>query len=135
MKEYSEDVHSQTRVALDRIASFLDEDEVTEQVSTLKKAEQTIPSIVPEEDGLGIEHASFKWNELEPKESTKTDNAKSSSGSEDTSTSAEDSPEPVDHKFSLKDISIQFPEGELTLITGPTASGKTALLVSACSFL
>ncbi|KAG6835326.1 hypothetical protein H0H93_002661 [Arthromyces matolae] len=34
-----------------------------------------------------------------------------------------------DHRFELRDIDIRFPEGELTLITGPTASGKTALLV------
>lgn len=37
---------------------------------------------------------------------------------------------PEDHRFELKDISVRFPEGELSVITGPTASGKTALLVS-----
>jgi len=31
--------------------------------------------------------------------------------------------------FELRDIDIKFSEGRLTLITGPTASGKTALLV------
>jgi ABC-type multidrug transport system fused ATPase/permease subunit len=30
----------------------------------------------------------------------------------------------------LKDIDIKFPEGQLTLITGPTASGKSALLMA-----
>lgn len=34
-----------------------------------------------------------------------------------------------DHRFELKDLNIRFPEGELTVVTGPTASGKTALLV------
>ena len=34
-----------------------------------------------------------------------------------------------DRLFELRDISISFPEGELTVVTGPTASGKTALLV------
>ena len=31
--------------------------------------------------------------------------------------------------FELRDISVRFPPGELTVVTGPTASGKTALLV------
>ena len=35
----------------------------------------------------------------------------------------------VDHRFELRDINVRFPEGQLSLITGPTASGKTALLV------
>jgi excinuclease UvrABC ATPase subunit len=35
-----------------------------------------------------------------------------------------------DHVFELRNMTIKFPEGELTVVTGPTASGKTALLVS-----
>ncbi len=38
--------------------------------------------------------------------------------------------EVADRKFELRDLTIKFPEGELTVVTGPTASGKTALLVS-----
>lgn len=34
-----------------------------------------------------------------------------------------------EHRFELRDLSVVFPEGELTVVTGPTASGKTALLV------
>ena len=34
----------------------------------------------------------------------------------------------TDHKFELRDIIVWFPEGQLSAITGPTASGKTALL-------
>jgi hypothetical protein len=34
-----------------------------------------------------------------------------------------------DVRFELRDINIVFPEGKLSVITGPTASGKTALLV------
>ncbi|KAF9255339.1 multidrug resistance-associated ABC transporter [Marasmius fiardii PR-910] len=30
--------------------------------------------------------------------------------------------------FELRDISVMFPEGKLTVVTGPTASGKSALL-------
>lgn len=35
-----------------------------------------------------------------------------------------------EHRFELRDLTVIFPEGELTVVTGPTASGKTALLVS-----
>src|ERR1700759_4829185 len=33
-----------------------------------------------------------------------------------------------EHIFELKDINVFFPPGQLTLVTGPTAAGKTALL-------
>ncbi|KAF8133513.1 P-loop containing nucleoside triphosphate hydrolase protein, partial [Mycena galopus ATCC 62051] len=34
------------------------------------------------------------------------------------------------NRFELRDISVLFPEGKLSIITGPTASGKTALLMA-----
>ncbi|KNZ78578.1 ATP-dependent bile acid permease [Termitomyces sp. J132] len=80
----------QTGVALNRIAVYLNEDEVDEQVSSLKK-DASSPS----------PPASAREIEVD-----------------------------VDHKFELRDIDVKFPEGELTLITGPTASGKTALLMA-----
>lgn len=43
--------------------------------------------------------------------------------------------DPTDHRFELRDLSIRFPEGELSVVTGPTASGKTALLVRQSTFL
>lgn len=124
---------------------YLGEDEVDEQVSTLKKA----ASREHGEDttkGLGIEHGSFKWNEVpEEVEATKTaangngsnghSEAEASNGGEDDTSTAVDSasvaveePEP-ERRFELADISVMFPEGELSVVTGPTASGKTALLV------
>ena len=33
------------------------------------------------------------------------------------------------HKFELRDITVRFPEELLAVVTGPTASGKTAVLV------
>jgi ABC-type cobalamin/Fe3+-siderophores transport system ATPase subunit len=33
--------------------------------------------------------------------------------------------------FELRGLSVRFPEGKLTVVAGPTASGKTALLVRA----
>jgi len=34
-----------------------------------------------------------------------------------------------DQWFELKDLNVRFPERELTIVTGLTALGKTALLV------
>lgn len=135
----------QTGVALKRISVYLDEDEVTEQVSSLKKT-RSEPLLPGADEGLGLENATLKWNEVvevvDPKDAKKDKKGKrnsasgtaSPSGSSDTDTVVDDTlsvtpSEAGDRKFELKDVSIMFPEGELTLVTGPTASGKTALLV------
>ena len=47
-------------MALHRIESFLNEDEVDDQVSTLKRRESTF-SAIPATD-FGLENASFTWN-------------------------------------------------------------------------
>ena len=48
-------------VSLKRIAVYLDEDEVSEQVSSLKEAAVTPGN----ESGLGIVGGSFRWNVVE----------------------------------------------------------------------
>ncbi|KAG1809100.1 uncharacterized protein BJ212DRAFT_1484598 [Suillus subaureus] len=127
----------QTGVALKRIETYLEEDEVDDQVSSIKKARA--PHVDGEDDTLSIENGTFKWNEV-PEKPEETPKAKGKSfsrvSSSDESATAVDSEvasirsSPEDHRFILKDISIRFPEGELSVITGPTASGKTALLVN-----
>ncbi|KAI1792466.1 multidrug resistance-associated ABC transporter [Ganoderma leucocontextum] len=131
----------QSKVALDRIATYLDEDEVDDQVSTIKKGR--VPPSEETETGLGIINGSFKWNEVEEKKDEKdkkgkgkdTNGNSNSNGSDaDEATTAVDNASvvsaPNDHRFELRDINVLFPEGELTLVTGPTASGKTALLLA-----
>jgi ABC-type transport system involved in cytochrome bd biosynthesis fused ATPase/permease subunit len=101
-------------------------------------------------NGLGIENGSFKWNEVEQNEDNEDQNGQNeradkkakdaistaddaaqdaSDGTERSSIAAKDDSE---HRFELRDINITFPERQLTVVTGPTASGKTALLVSIC---
>ncbi|KAJ6631472.1 multidrug resistance-associated ABC transporter [Mycena sp. CBHHK59/15] len=122
----------QTRVSLNRIAVYLDEAEVTEQVSSLKKDRSGPVSIDSEDDRLGLENASLKWNEVEEVADVKADKDKNGkkAASETDSIVTTDSEVVADHKFELKDISVVFPDGELSLITGPTASGKTAMLMA-----
>ncbi|KAI0332219.1 multidrug resistance-associated ABC transporter [Cubamyces sp. BRFM 1775] len=138
----------QTKVALDRVAAFLDEEEVDEQVSTLKKGR--VPPSEESDEGLGIIHGTFRWNQIAANEGDKgtgKDNGKKSKSTDSTAASiAEADPSDagstiaesastmastaVDRRFELKDINVMFPEGKLTVITGPTASGKTALLMA-----
>ncbi|KAI0749063.1 hypothetical protein C8Q74DRAFT_1374158 [Fomes fomentarius] len=118
-----------------------------EQVSTLKKGKVS-PS-AETETGLGNINGSFKWNEVEEKkEAPSRDKGKGkakdlgsgtngSSEADETATAVDDASvtsanlvSPGDHRFELRDINVMFPEGKLTLVTGPTASGKTALLMA-----
>ncbi|KAF8890917.1 multidrug resistance-associated ABC transporter [Infundibulicybe gibba] len=128
----------QTGVSLKRIAVYLDEDEVTDQVSSLK-IDRTTPHLPggSDEEGLGLANASFKWNEVEEKadnkgkDKDKTASRPLSNFSTDSSTDVgSPTDEFPDHRFELRDINVMFPEGELSVITGPTASGKTALLMA-----
>ncbi|KAF7362379.1 hypothetical protein MVEN_00584800 [Mycena venus] len=124
----------QTRVSLNRIAVYLDEAEVSEQVSSLKKDRSGPVSVESEEDRLGLENASFKWNEVEDapvaKDGKDKNGKRTASETDSILTTESETATVADHKFELKDLSIVFPEGELTVVTGPTASGKTALLMA-----
>jgi ABC-type multidrug transport system fused ATPase/permease subunit len=122
-------------VALDRIATYLDEEEVSEQVSSLKRDEHRVRVryTASYEEGLGIKNGSFKWNEVEETKdgSAEDPKGKSTAPSHESATPDASSvqSDASTHRFELKDINIMFPEGRLTVVTGPTASGKTALLV------
>ena len=130
-------------VSLKRIAVYLDEVEVSEQVSSLKDAAETLRNDEPEigyNSGLGIVNGSFRWNAVaegkEGKGKNRAEDRKSSAmmGAEEEGETAlllpaADEADEVP-KFELRDINVMFPEAKLTVITGPTASGKTALLVS-----
>lgn len=131
-------------MALDRIATYLDEEEVDEQVSSLKKG-RTPPSD-DDETGLGIVNGTFKWNEVEKRDkdaAKRGDKGLAANGAhappdaflpDGPSTTADSASVASattvgDRRFELRDINVMFPEGKLTLVIGPTASGKTALLV------
>lgn len=80
-------------------------------------------------------NGSFKWNEVEKSKDDSSTGGISTSN--DTAASTNDTPVPsvgsaavTDHRFELRDINVMFPDGKLTLVTGPTASGKTALLMA-----
>jgi hypothetical protein len=107
----------QTKVALDRIQGYIDDDEVDGQVSSLKEDTGERSN----REGLGIVKGTFKWNEVEEKgdkdkgKGKVTKSTTLNAESDDTPTPPEDPEEPV---FELRDISVIFPDGQLTLVTG-----------------
>ncbi|KAF9555967.1 multidrug resistance-associated ABC transporter [Agrocybe pediades] len=132
----------QTGVAIKRIEAYLNEDEVTDQVSSLKGTSLNQSISNSTQVGLGLENASLTWNTVNehsdgkgrqrnPKKATRPSNSEDS----DTSTmqdsaSRRSDEQAVDRIFELRDASVIFPEGQLTVVTGPTACGKTALLLA-----
>lgn len=120
----------QARVALDRISQFFADEEVDEAVSTLKRNER--PAATAYNATLGIlGKANFIWNTIEmPKSKTVviSEPATGENGGRDSPTGSDASSD--EPRFELRDVNIIFPEGQLTLVTGPTASGKTALLLA-----
>ncbi len=112
----------QTRISLNRIAVYLEEDEVSAQVSSLK-TDTSIPLLDgAEEEGLGLENASLRWNELAEEEEDKDSNGNGSGGgspeaSLDGSTARGDDSGSEgggneNNKFELRDISVVFPEDD-----------------------
>jgi hypothetical protein len=125
----------QSQVTLKRIAVFLDEEEVTDQVSSLKDYSE--PYLFGGDEGLGLECATLQWNEVvEVTKKGKQLGQNTSSSSSTISLDIDEASTVVstesigDRVFELRNVTVLFPEGELTVVTGPTASGKTALLVS-----
>jgi ABC-type multidrug transport system fused ATPase/permease subunit len=124
------------KVSLERIAVYLQEDEVTSQVSSLKK--EVDLSSNGEGKGFGLKNATMKWNIVEQEEQTKDVKGKGKSvdansereASPSSDTSSTVAPSDADHHFELKDISVMFPEGQLSLITGPTARYNLSFFIS-----
>lgn len=90
---------------MQRIQDFLKEDEVPDWASTLSSAPMPNSSHLAD-DKIGFSEASFEWEEP-------SDTAGSSPA-----------------RFQLGPLDVVFPTGELTIISGATGSGKSALLAA-----
>ena len=103
-----------------------------DQVFSLKKSRTTPQASENDDDRLGIENWSLKWNAVQEEDGVDVlvkPKVKMSSDDIIMETSSETNGDSTDHQFELKDISVHFPDGKLTHITSPTSSGKMALLV------
>ena len=126
----------QTKVALDRIQGYTDEDEVGGQVSSLKEDTEGRGN----KEGLGIIKGSFKWNEVEEKDDKDKGKGKgkapgsSVSNTESDAASTLGAEAAAERRFELRDVSVIFPDGQLTVVTGtactPTAFSRYLLSVS-----
>jgi hypothetical protein len=145
----------QSKLSLDRLEAFFEEEEVDTKFSSLKQ-----PSILPPRPAddsiapLGIKNGSFGWNSVKQRHvdadeaqknaerfilggmfrrsKGKGKDGKKAVGGEEPPSNAHGQEELLaaeDVRFELRDIEVIFPEGKLSVVTGPTASGKTALLV------
>ncbi|RUS23063.1 hypothetical protein BC937DRAFT_92822, partial [Endogone sp. FLAS-F59071] len=97
----------QAKVALVRVADFLAEPEINRDERDTRSGSAEF---------IGFkDNASFQWFYSTPGGSSITDTA--------------DDIRP-DAKFTLKNLNISFPPGELSIICGPTGCGKTSLICS-----
>jgi len=121
-------------VAVRRIEKYLHEDEVPNYVSSLKR--DVVSPKGEFDDRLGFTNATFQWSGLPKK---KVDAPKPSifkraiqkfkwKKSIDAPAEAEETEED-DRPFEIKESTVVFPSGKLSLIVGPTGSGK-----SSCEF-
>ncbi len=134
----------QAHVSVKRIEEFLLEDEgewallcpsstdilaVPDWVSSLKRLPNASSS---EPTRIGFEHATLRWNSGKQSTSdTKPEQKKNPSPSASVTSAGDtavDSPDPV--VFDLSNLTIDFPIGKLSVITGPTGAGKTAILIA-----
>ncbi|CAE7221585.1 unnamed protein product [Rhizoctonia solani] len=112
----------QAGVSMSRIAAFLSEEEVPDAVSSLKGSPQLAAA---QGDQMRIVNGSFVWN------SSVIQSAEGMAQSARTLSFEDDfSDDESEMRFELLDIDLAIPEGKLTLVTGPTASGKSALLMA-----
>ncbi|TBU62826.1 P-loop containing nucleoside triphosphate hydrolase protein [Dichomitus squalens] len=87
-------------VSMQRIERFLNEEEVPAWASSLKR---DVTSASSNETEVGFDTATFEWDIAEKE---------------------------TPSRFTLGPLNIRFPPGQLSLVSGPTGSGKSALLTA-----
>ena len=92
-------------VSMQRIQDFLKEDEVPDWASTLSTPVPNSSHVM--DDKVGFSEASFEWQD--PSSSTTS---------------------PSPNRFRLGPLDAVFPTGKLTIVSGATGSGKSALLAA-----
>ncbi|OCF31742.1 ATP-binding cassette transporter [Kwoniella heveanensis BCC8398] len=124
----------QAHVSVKRIEDFLAEDEVPDWVSSLKRLPESQNGVPTK---IGFENASFRWNTGKQSDSAKPSKANGAdsqaqpaSPANSTGTTAVNSSTPEDTYFVLSDLNVSFPIGKMSVVTGPTGSGKSAILTA-----
>lgn len=106
----------EAKLAIDRIQAYIEKGEYNK----LPLSDDTI--VLEKPAGFGFHNASFMWAQSgESKRGNSITTLSEGNGKNSFRT----------QDFSLTNISIVFPEDSITLIIGPTGSGKSSLLVGA----
>jgi len=130
----------QTLVSVTRIDDFLQEDEGEHENISFETADLKVPDWVSSlkrspharvrgDSKIGFENATLRWNTGKVTEdaggaAAQASAAPPSPGTSDQSTAVEEA------VFSLSGLTVEFPIGKLSVVTGPTGSGKTAVLTA-----
>ncbi|KAF9901083.1 hypothetical protein EC991_006548 [Linnemannia zychae] len=139
-------------ISLKRINRFLQEDDIVRDTTITKldtaaarKATSSTSASGSSLPVIGFVNATFSWPNKEvdnvsvkaaEKKSTWIQKVKAKFSKknialdETTADVVAAEPEAIQERFQLKDLSIDFPVGKLSLLVGPTGSGKTALLLA-----
>lgn len=91
----------QSKVSVDRVAAFLAEEETLKYDHLFKKTKSA------DAPKVGFVDGTFTWASRQ-----------------------ELSKDPNQSAFQVRDLDVNFPVGELSVVTGPTGSGKTSLLMA-----
>lgn len=118
-------------VSMGRIQGYLSEEEVEAWASSIKMSNAPRNGTNHDEEDdekIGFTEAAFRWHASESERALGSTAGVQHSYS--SSTSARDSPD-IDKStstFLLGHLTLTFPTGRLSLVTGPTGSGKSSLL-------
>lgn len=108
----------ETLISVKRIEDYLNEDEISTFTTTSVDSANTAVKI-------GFESATVSW----PTSDTNNDNVEQNDNDSDITAGGTNS-NLQDDEFTLKDLSVIFPNNQLSLICGGTGSGKTLLMLS-----
>ncbi|ORX41111.1 hypothetical protein BD324DRAFT_613230 [Kockovaella imperatae] len=117
----------QAHVSVKRIQEFLEEDEVPEWVSSLKRSPYARSTDATK---IGFVNATLKWNSGTQKQEAASKDKSKKKGQSPLPSQEESTANGDNEVFHLSNLNVNFPIGKLTCITGPTGSGKTAILVA-----
>ncbi|KAK4053631.1 hypothetical protein OIO90_003870 [Microbotryomycetes sp. JL221] len=133
----------QNYVAVQRLEAFFKEPEVEAWASGLKEDEVTNESDQLDGKRVAIVDGYFKYQDMTTGASasettpakadtiaTKLQSSDSVAHSQEEDTNEHAADEEEQDPFALRDISIEFPVGQLTLVSGPTGSGKTSIFLA-----
>ncbi len=104
-------------VSLQRIERYIQEEEVDDWVTTLKRKEIQVPLSLEDASKVWVKNGTFVWHAGASQHYPRTLDPDTGSR-----------PDLQREIFALDDISLNFPSGNLSLVTGPTGSGKSSLL-------